>query len=100
MRIEKLDDENLPDFEKSFDSISHDFMFNRLKCFNFGSDIINWITFLYNFKKLQNLYDISNKDYLKYYHIDNNIHADWTAFLKEKTHLYRNQTYNQKYLIY
>ena len=31
------------DFEKAFDSISHEFMFNCLKCFNFGSDIINWI---------------------------------------------------------
>ena len=25
-----------PDFEKAFDSISHDFMFNCLKCFNLG----------------------------------------------------------------
>ena len=36
------------DFEKAFDSISHAFMFNCLKCFNFGSDIINWIKCFYN----------------------------------------------------
>ena len=36
------------DFEKAFDSISHEFMFNCLKCFNFGSDIINWIKCFYN----------------------------------------------------
>ena len=41
--IVKLEDENSPglllfaDFEKALDSISHKFMFNCLKCFNFGS---------------------------------------------------------------
>ena len=40
---------------------------------------------IYNFEELQNLYDISNKDYLKYYHIVNNIHEDWTTSLKEET---------------
>ena len=55
----KLEDENLPglllfaDFEKKvFDSISHEFMFNCLKCFNFGSDIINWIKCFYNDAKI------------------------------------------------
>ena len=52
--VVKLEDENLPglllfaDFEKVFDSISHEFMFNCLKCFNFGSNIINWIKCFYN----------------------------------------------------
>ena len=47
--IEKLEEEEQPglllfaDFEKAFDSISHDFMFNCLKCFNFGPDIIKWV---------------------------------------------------------
>ena len=36
------------DFQKAFDSINHEFMFNCLKCFNFGSDIINWIKCFYN----------------------------------------------------
>ena len=36
------------DFEKAFDSISHNFMFNCLKCFDFGSDVINWIKCYYN----------------------------------------------------
>ena len=52
--IEALEEENHPglilfaDFEKAFDSISHDFMFNCLKCFNFGTDIIRWIKCFYN----------------------------------------------------
>ena len=47
--IEKLEEEEQPglllfaDFDKAFDSISHDFMFNCLKCFNFGPDIIKWV---------------------------------------------------------
>ena len=36
------------DFEKAFDSISHDFMFNCLKCFNFGPDIIKCVECFYN----------------------------------------------------
>ena len=31
-----------------FNSISHDFMFNCLKCFNFGPDIIKWVKCFYN----------------------------------------------------
>ena len=52
--IVKLEAENLPglllfaDFEKAFDSINHELMFNCLKCFNFGSDIINLIKCFYN----------------------------------------------------
>ena len=38
----------------------------------------------YNFEELKNLYDISNKDYLKYYHIVNNIHEDWKVLRKEE----------------
>ena len=37
----------------------------------------------YNFKELQNLYEISDEYLLKYYHIVNNIHEDWKALLKE-----------------
>ena len=52
--IEKLEEEEQPglllfaDFEKAFDSISHDFMFNCLKRFNFGPDIIKWVKCFYN----------------------------------------------------
>ena len=52
--IEKLEEEEQPglllfaDFEKAFDSISHDFMFNCLKCFNFGPDTIKWVKCFYN----------------------------------------------------
>jgi exonuclease III len=42
----------LIDFEKAFDSISWRFLFNALKFFNFGSDIIKWISVLYNNAKL------------------------------------------------
>ena len=39
----------LIDFKKAFDSISHTFIFNTLKAFNFGPDIISWIKlFLHN----------------------------------------------------
>ena len=31
-----------------FDSINHEFMFNCLKFFNFGSNMINWIKCFYN----------------------------------------------------
>ena len=41
----------------------------------------------YNFEELQNLYDISDKDFLKYYHIVNNIHEDPKALLKEENPL-------------
>ena len=41
----------------------------------------------YNFEELHNLYDISDKDFLKYYHIVNNIHEDWKALLKEENPL-------------
>ena len=41
----------------------------------------------YNFEELKNLYDISNKDYLKYYHIVNNIHEDWKVLRKEENPL-------------
>ena len=60
--IVKPEDENLPglllfkDFEKAFDSINHEFMFNCLKCFNLSSDIINWIKcFLIMMPKVQSL---------------------------------------------
>ena len=53
----KLEDENLPglllfaDIEKNVDSIFHNFMFNCLKCLDFGSDVINWIKCYYNDSK-------------------------------------------------
>ena len=40
-----------------------------------------------NFEELQNLYDISDEHFLKYYHIVNNIHEDWKALLKEENPL-------------
>ena len=39
---------------------------------------------MYNFEVLQNLHDLSDEYYLKYYHIVNNIHEDWKALLKEE----------------
>ena len=35
------------DFKKAFDSLEHNFMFEVLKIFNFGSDYISWIKMLY-----------------------------------------------------
>lgn len=37
----------LIDFEKAFDSIEWDFLFDTLKLFNFGEDFIRWIKILY-----------------------------------------------------
>ena len=45
------------------------------------------IKHFYNFEGLQNLYDISDKDFLKYFHIVNNNHEDWIALLKEENPL-------------
>ena len=51
--IEKLDDENMPgllffaDFEKAFDSVSHKYIIECLKTFNFGPDIIKWVKCFY-----------------------------------------------------
>jgi hypothetical protein len=44
------------DFEKAFDSVEHNFMFEVLKRFNFGQNFINWIKILYNdpFFKIKN----------------------------------------------
>ena len=42
----------LVDFEKAFDSISWKFMFKVLKFFNFGPDLIKWVSVLYNKAKL------------------------------------------------
>ena len=53
----------------------------------------------YNFEELQNLYDISDKDFLKYYHIVSNIHEDWKVLLKEKTPLTQEPN-KQKHLKY
>ena len=36
------------DFEKAFDTISWEFLFDTLKAFNFGNSFINWIKVLYN----------------------------------------------------
>ena len=35
------------DFEKAFDSISHSFIIQCLKHFNFGDDLINWVKLFY-----------------------------------------------------
>ena len=54
------------DFEKAFDSISNDFMFNCLKCFNFGTDIIRWINCFYNDVKSS----VTNSGYMtEFFHI-------------------------------
>ena len=36
------------DFEKAFDSISWEFLFETLKCFNFGDNFIKWVKILYS----------------------------------------------------
>lgn len=38
----------LIDFEKAFDTISHDFILRTLKFFNFGPDIIQWFSSFYS----------------------------------------------------
>ena len=38
----------LVDFEKAFDSVSHDFILQILELFNFGPSIQNWFQVLYN----------------------------------------------------
>ena len=70
--IEALEGENHPglilfaDFKKAFDSISHDFMFNCLKCFNFETDIIRWIKCFYNDVKSS----VTNSGYMtEFFHI-------------------------------
>ena len=51
--LEHVDDHKLPgilffsDFEKAFDSMSHDFMFQCLRHFNFNTDLLNWIKLFY-----------------------------------------------------
>ena len=51
--IEKLNNENQPgllffaDFEKAFDSVSHEYILKCLKSFNFGTDIIKWVECFY-----------------------------------------------------
>ena len=54
----------------------------------------------YNFEELKNLYDISNKDYLKYYHIVNNIHEDWKVLRKEENPLIQEPNKQLNYTSY
>jgi hypothetical protein len=37
------------DFEKAFDSISWDFLYDILKCSNFGAILMKWIKILNNY---------------------------------------------------
>lgn len=52
--IDHLDANNMPglmfmiDFEKAFDKLEWPFIFNALKFFNFGKDLINWVHVFYN----------------------------------------------------
>lgn len=56
--IDVAQDKHIPgmilliDFEKAFDSISWKFMYNTLHFFNFGPDLIKWVSVLYNGAKL------------------------------------------------
>ncbi len=55
--IEYTNCKNIPgailllDIEKAFDSVSHDFLLNVLKRFNFGDGFINWVKMLYSERK-------------------------------------------------
>ena len=52
--LQYTEDHNLPgmllliNFEKAFDSVSWDFLFNVLNFFNFGDSFIKWVKLLYN----------------------------------------------------
>jgi exonuclease III len=52
--MDYTDDTNNPgilffsDFEKAFDTIDHDYMFQCLRHFKFGEDLINWIQLFYS----------------------------------------------------
>ena len=52
--LQYTEDHNLPgmllliDFEKAFDSVSWDFLFNVLNFFNFGDSFIKWVKLFYN----------------------------------------------------
>jgi hypothetical protein len=52
--IDYLSKNNLPglmfliDFEKAFDKLEWGFIFNAMKFFNFGDDVINWVYVFYN----------------------------------------------------
>ena len=51
--LDYVDENNLPailffsDFEKAFDSLNHEYMFNVLHHFNFGPSLINWVKLFY-----------------------------------------------------
>ena len=51
--IDYLNDEDKPgliffaDFEKAFDSVSHDFIYQCLRKFNFGDTLIKWVKLFY-----------------------------------------------------
>ena len=51
--LEHVDQNDLPslmffsDFEKAFDSLDHTFMFQTLRHFNFGDDLLNWTKLFY-----------------------------------------------------
>ena len=36
------------DFEKAFDSVNHEYMYQCLEHFNFGNDLIHWVKLFYN----------------------------------------------------
>ena len=49
----------LIDFEKTFDSVSHNFIFKTLNFLNFGPSFRNWIKIFYNKRKsLSNQFDM------------------------------------------
>ena len=48
---ENLDEESILlflDFQKAFDSVELSFLFETLKCFNFGENFIKWMQIVYN----------------------------------------------------
>ena len=59
------------DFEKAFDSVSWEYLFEALKTFNFGENFINWIKLLYNDPLLY----VTNNGFASFFPISRGIYA-------------------------
>ena len=57
----------LKDFKKAFDSINHDFIKNTMENLNFGEDMIQWVSFIFNDREAMILIvgHLTNKIFLR-----------------------------------